>query len=110
MSRHARNVCFVVKALGVDLKWSDFALNSPLVRGEALHVASAPVQDHSFPRARNPAEDHSYILDAHLLEQLGQAHLLQKWLQWTHTYLLRRWMKQPFAASCSNDQVATHED
>ena len=80
------------------VKWSDFALNSPLVPGEALHVASASVQGYSFPRDRNPAEDHSYILDAHLLEQLGQANLL------------RRRMKQPFAASCSNDQVATNED
>ena len=82
MSRRVRNGCFVGK---------------PLVRGEALHVASASVQDHSFPGARNPAGDHSYILDAYLLEQLGQAHLL------------RRWMKQTFAASCSNDQVATNE-
>ena len=87
------NGCFVGKVLDVDLKMSDFALNSPLVRGEALHDASAPVQDYSFPRARNPAEDHSYILDAYLLLQLGQAHLL------------RRWMKQTFAASCSNGSI-----
>ena len=77
----------------VVLYWSDFALNSLLVRGEELHDASAPVQDYSFPRARNPAEDHSYILDAYLLLQLGQAHLL------------RRWMKQTFAASCSNGSI-----
>ena len=98
VSRHVRSVCFVGKVLGVDLKWSDFNLNSPLVPCEALPVTSAPVQDHSFPRARNNAGDHSYILDAHLLEQLGQAHLL------------RRRMKQTFAASCSNDQVATNEE
>ena len=68
-----------------------------VVRRFTLPLAS--VQDHSFPRARNPAiaGDHSYILDAYLLEELGQAHLL------------RRWMKQTFAASCSNDQVATNE-
>ena len=37
--------------------------------------------------------DHSYILDAYLLEQPGQAHLL------------RRWVKQTFAASCSNGSI-----
>ena len=75
----------------VVLYWSDFALNSLLVRGEALHVASAHRARLFLSTCSKPCREIIRTsLDAYLLLQLGQAHLL------------RRWMKQTFAASCSN--------
>ena len=70
------------------------------------HFATAFVQEHSFPRVRNRADDHPYILGAHLLEQLRHASFLQTCPQLSRS-CPRRWIKQTFAASCSNDEMNT---
>ena len=65
--------CVAVNLLDVNLMCSNCALNPQLFRGEVLYFAIASAQDHSFARARVRADDHSHILDADLLEQLGHA-------------------------------------